>query len=171
MSLNTCGLCARSFPFPVYRLFRFFFITFLFNRKNTGVAAFSENIYYAIIQCLFAISCVYSMRFIHDRSFCGLVSMLRISLTVSSFSRFPIMLLFLSLFFKLASLLFHAFFFFFFSLTFIHTLFLALIIARLHRSTLLLDYRIPKLHSLSLSLSLSPCRIKARTGGKVGLTV
>lgn len=97
------------FPLSPFTGFLAFFITFFFNRKNTSVAAFSENIYYAIIRCRFAISCVYSMQFIPDRSFCESVSMLPVSLTVSSFSRFPIILLFLSLFFKLASLFFHAF--------------------------------------------------------------
>lgn len=47
--------------------------------------------------------------FVINRSSCATVSMLPGSLTVSSFSRLPIILLFLSLFFKLASLLFRAF--------------------------------------------------------------
>jgi len=95
----------------------------------------------------------------------------------SLFPRFPILspiiLLYLFLFF-LNWLVYSFALSFSLSLSLTHSLSLSsrsLIIVRLHRSTLLLDYRIPKLHSLSLSLSLSPCRIKARTGGKVGLTV
>jgi len=162
--------CAHVFfSLFVYQFSRFFITFFLIERIRV-----SRSVLRKYILCNNPVSfCPFLLQFLLDRSFCASVSMLSVFLTVSSFSHslsyhFTLLIFIL---FKLASLLFRAFSL---SLSLTHSLsFRSLIIARLHRSTLLLDYQIPKLHSLSLflSLSLSPCRIKARTGGKVGLTV